>query len=72
MSHLMVSTIVALFVYPAERIKIAPQETFRTRLSSSVNSGLLTVRKHEAPQKMNYFNLILGNMENVAIPSYMF
>lgn len=41
------------------------------RLLSSVNSGLLTVRKHEAPQKMNYFNLILGNMENVAIPLYV-
>lgn len=41
------------------------------RLLSSVNSGLLTVRKHEAPQKMNYFNLILGNMENVVIPLYV-
>lgn len=42
------------------------------RLPSSVNSGLVTVRKHEAPQKMNYFNLILDNMENVTIRFYMF
>lgn len=42
------------------------------RLLSSVNSGLLSVSKHEAPQRMNYFNLILGNMENVAIPSICF
>lgn len=62
----------ALFVYPAERIKIAPQGDFRMRLLSSVNSCLLTLRKHEAPQEMNYLNLILDNMENVAIRFYMF
>lgn len=64
--------IMALLCILLRKLKLHHREALRMRLPSSVNSGLVTVRKHEASHIINYFHLTLGNMEKSAFPSTCF
>ena len=58
----------ALLCILLRKLRLHRGEALRVRLPSSVNSDLVAVRKHQAPQITHYFHLILDNMENTVLP----